>query len=56
MVNSDFKVVPGNEMVSLNGTPLIITALGNGDLAFGRANNGVYPYIYHYEINSEGKE
>lgn len=49
VVAPEFAVVSGYETVTLNGIELAKTVLDNGDIAFGSKNNGVYPYVYHYE-------
>ncbi|MEG0469598.1 MAG: hypothetical protein RR562_06785, partial [Longicatena sp.] len=55
VVDSHFEVLPDTAQITLNGAPLPKTTLDNGDVAFGTAQDDVYPYVYHYE-KVDGKE
>ena len=55
VVDSRFEVLPDTAQITLNGAPLPKTTLDNGDVAFGTAQDDVYPYVYHYE-KVDGKE
>lgn len=52
-VNSKFKVVPGHEVVLLNGISLQKEVLPSAAIGFGLPEDGVYPYVYVYDLIDE---